>query len=529
MIEKAFFILAFVSLFFSPALIALHTAWPCPCGGPLISPGLVREPRTYEMWRCDIGSNASALLLLRGERGGLLVAVVEEPGEGWRILGLDVSNGSVLAEASVLGGGNALATVGPFLAIATNESLLLFNTSLGLTHEHIWQVSDVSFFQALGDEELIFAHGRTISCFSIENMSVRWSFSFENASDLCVCLLPEEGVIALRYEDGAWRGCILWSDGSMSHDLDVLWLNWADGVRLCSFNSTHFLLSGWNETYRCLFLVRSRDLSPAWAVELGPDGREGPFVLSDLDAGGSPDVLVWCSGRYRVLSGEHGSELYQLLGLDSVKAVEWLRKRIFAILSDGGVRAVELGRSPGDIRWLWEEEGSLMCRLPDLDGDGHDELAISRGRDISCFWGSYDDEAPVISDLWPEDGLSTSFTNIALVAHVADAQSGVRHVVFKIDGEPVPTSFDEARGLYVADVKLGEGVHVWCVEAEDRVGYVAISEARRLVINLSFFGGPGWLDDIAFFSSWAVVLSIGGVILFKTRGRKSAHSSPKAT
>ena len=494
----------------------------------LPSASFVGEPRTYEMWSCDIGSNATELLLVQGGRRAILVAVLEEPGREWRILGINVSNGSVVAEARVLGVVRALATVGPFLAVATNESLLIFNASLGLSHEHAWRPDELVFFQALSDEELVFIHGKSASCFSTEEMGVKWSFSFEGADDIRACVLPEEGIAILRLENSAWIGCVLWPNGTRSPDLDITWLGWARGLELSSFNSTHFLLSAWNETYRSLLLVRSNDFSPRWVVELGPNGREGPFVLPDLNGDGVPEVLTWCSGRYRVLSGEEGSELYQLLGLNDVKAVAWVGKRLLAIQDGKAVRLVEFERSPGEIRWLWEEEASLVCELPDLDGDGLKELALSTGPSISCFWGSYDDGLPIISELWPEDGLSTSFTNVALAAKVSDEQSGLRRVIFKVDGEPVPAVFDEERGLYVADVRLGEGVHVWCVEAEDKVGYVAVSEARRLAINLSFFGDPGWLDDMAFFSSWAIALFIGGAVLLRAVRRREGLPQPSS-
>ena len=493
-------------------------------------PVFVRKPRTYEIWSCDAGSNATALLTIGGEQEALLVVGLEEPESGWRIIGLDVSNGSIVAEARISSGIGALAAVGSFLAVATDEALLVLNASLGLSHELSWPAEEVSFFQALSDEELVYVREKTASCFSVGEMRVKWSFSFEEAEEIHACVLPGEGVAILRLEGGTWRGCLLWSNGTRGTDVDVLWLDWARGVELSSFNTTHFLLSSWNETYRGLSLVRSHGFYPSWTIELGPDGREGPFVLPDLDGDRAPEVLTWCAGRYRVLSGNEGSELYQFLGLDHVGSVVWVGKRLLAILGEGAVRLVELGRMSGEARWLWEEEASSICGLPDLDGDGIGELAIVLGTNISCIWGSYDDELPTISDLWPEDGLSTSFTSIALVARISDEQSGLRRVVFKVDGEAVPCSFDEGRGLYVADVRLGEGVHVWCVEAEDRVGYVAVSEARKLVVNLSFFGGPGWLDDVAFFSPWVIVLSAGGIILLKmARRQKEAQSPSTAT
>ena len=523
MMKRVLMALALALLFFYP--IATPLSLNRPARTSFSGLEFVREPRTYEIWSCDVGSNATALLVLRGPQEAILTAVLGGPGEGWRILGLDIYNGSIVAETSIPEEALALAALGPFLAIATNESLLVLNSSLYITHEHAWQAEEISFFKALDDEELVFIYDETASCFSVKNMSIKWSFTFEGAQDLCACLLPGEGIVVLRAEEGGWRACVLRSSGERGQDVDVMWLAWAEDVELSSFNSTHFLLTGWNETHRSLFLVQAEGFSPAWAIELGPDGREGPFTLPDLNGGGAPEILVWCSGRYRVLGGEDGSELYQLLGLGDVRAVAWLGKRLLALLSGEAVRLVEFGRELGDVAWLWEREASHIHELLDVDGDGLLELAISAGASISCLWGSYDNELPIISELWPEDELSTSFTNIALVARVIDEQSGLRQVAFRIDGELVSAVFDEARGLYVADVKLGEGVHIWCVEARDRVGYVAISETRRLVINLSFFGGPGWLDDMAFFSSWAIVLSIGGAVLFKTTRKKQESSA----
>jgi len=217
----------------------------------------------------------------------------------------------------------------------------------------------------------------------------------------------------------------------------------------------------------------------------------------------------------------------ELPGPGEVCSVAYTGDELLAILGEQHIRLVQLNLRMGQVRWLWERGATHACVLPDLDGDGLSELAVAKGQALCCLWGSYDDRAPVIELVWPEDGLSTSFTTLTLAARVLDNQSGVKSVVFKVDGAPVSCWFDSGKRLYMAEVRLSEGEHIWHVEAEDKVGHRTPSEVRKFVVNLSFFGGPGWLDDVAFFAPWVAMLIITSGLLL--RKQAEAQSPPRAT
>jgi len=92
------------------------------------------------------------------------------------------------------------------------------------------------------------------------------------------------------------------------------------------------------------------------------------------------------------------------------------------------------------------------------------------------------------------------------MARVEDIGSGLAEVKFVIDGEAIGAIYDRVKGLYVVEVRLGEGEHAWRVVAVDRVGYVGSSRTMYITVNMSFFGDPGWRDDILFFGPLALAL-----------------------
>ena len=501
------------------------------CWGPVgLEVLLEGEPETYELWSRELEANVSALRMLSpGERSLLIVAL--EGGGCWRLLGLETMNGNVLVETGTFGEDlGELLAIGGFLVVATNQSLLIFNSNLSLAHERSWPEGNVSKLQAIDNRTFIFVRGSEVVCFSLEDMDVRWSADLGSPECFCTCALPGQGIAVLRLEGGTWRGRFLTADGTGGPEVEMSWLSWARRVRATSLNSSHFLLTAGNDTYEELILVSAEGFSPIWSVRAWVSKHNGPFTLPDFDGDGVPEVLAWLPRRLCVLSGASGSELVELSGLDEVCSVAYTGDGLLAILSEEHIRLVQLDLRAGQARWLWEREATHACALPDLDGDGISELAVAEGQVLRCLWGSYDDRAPVVELVWPEDGLTTSFTTLTLAARVADNQSGVRSVVFKVDGAPVSCRFDSARGLYVAEVRLAEGEHVWHVEAEDRVGHRAPSRVRKLTINLSFFGGPGWLDDAAFFAPWAAVLIItSGLLLRGGRPRLNRPPGPRSS
>ena len=489
---------------------------------PMAVLGEVR-PRTYFIWTSEVGANISALAALRASEVPEVLALANGTGT-WQILALSGQNGSLLASSHIRRGYvREIGTLGGYTIVLANASLIILGPSLEVAHEDIWPGSELRDLRPLTSEKFAFVRTSSLCCFSLANMSLSWSYSFGDADLLDIEAMPDGRILALELENKSWSLYSFWLNSTLEASLELTWLSWASWADLIAYNTTCFLLAALNTTTWSLYLLGLGQDEPSWSMILaqGPGvGREvRVFPMPDLDGDGYIDVFCWSAGRIRVISGARGTVLCSIEHDSNVISFCHIGDAYFCLLSAGYVlKLLRVSWELGEVSWLWSiSDVSKACPLADLDGDGMVDLVAVRRGYVTCIWGSYDDEGPLVKATWPDDGLSTSFTHVVLMAEASDAQSGISSVTFWVDGHPIEGRYEPNTGCYVADVMLSLGEHIWYVEAVDKVGFSSITPPRRLIVNLSFFGGPDWLDDVLFFAPWAVAVGIASAAVARER------------
>ena len=486
------------------------------------------EPRTYFLWERRLNANTADLLGLELGEGDLRAIFLLNGAGTWRLVALSGANGSFLAASPERKGiaKEVAASSGRLLVIA-NGSLTVLNASLSIVWERIWPGEEVELLGFPSKGLAFLRVGGAFLCLSLEKLEVAWTYEPGPADVLRACLLPGGLLLVLRRWGGNWSVCLIEPSGDVRPGLELEWLSWAIDAQLTAYNSTCCLLLAENASYRALHLLRLDSMKVLWSLRLysRPAHLGGPFLMPDLDGDGAPEILLQAESFLKLLSGATGLVLCESSHEAIIRSVLPLRKAFFAALDADNTLRMGIARlGSGNFTWLWAlADVRCACCLKDLDGDGLPELLAAIGRSAACIWGSSDDQAPLIGHLWPEDGLSTSIPEVVFMAEVEDGQSGLRSVRFVVDGVAHEGFLDPATGLYVAKVRLSPGQHEWHVEAEDRTGHVSRSEGRRLAVNLSFFGAPGWLDDVAFFVPWAIALAGAAALLVREMHRREEH------
>lgn len=486
------------------------------------------EPRTYFLWERRLNANTADLLGLELGEGDLRAIFLLNGAGTWRLVALSGANGTFLAASPERKGiaKEVAASSGRLLVIA-NGSLTVLNASLSIVWERIWPGEEVELLGFPSKGLAFLRVGGAFLCLSLEKLEVAWTYEPGPADVLRACLLPGGLLLVLRRWGGNWSVCLIEPSGDVRPGLELEWLSWAIDAQLTAYNSTCCLLLAENASYRALHLLKLDSMKVLWSLRLysRPAHLGGPFLMPDLDGDGAPEILLQAESFLKLLSGATGLVLCESSHEAIIRSVLPLRKAFFAALDADNTLRMGIARlGSGNFTWLWAlADVRCACCLKDLDGDGLPELLAAIGRSAACIWGSSDDQAPLIGHLWPEDGLSTSIPEVVFMAEVEDGQSGLRSVRFVVDGVAHEGFLDPATGLYVAKVKLSPGQHEWHVEAEDRTGHVSRSEGRRLAVNLSFFGAPGWLDDVAFFVPWAIALAGAAALLVREMHRREEH------
>jgi len=517
-----------LALLLAAALVPTFTLLACCQVGQCVMPASGEEARTYTMWSYEHDRCVAALCALKANEATLVVGLTNISGS-WSLFVLDGRNGSLLARTrEFAGAAYEILALGAYVVVAANSTLMVFNTSLSVSWERQWPGSEIKGLGALSASDVLFLKDLTLYCLSLEEMKLKWYYDFGEARELSACPMFKRGALIIRCENGTWYACLVDLRGRRGLDRELEWLSWARRVAVRAYNSTYFLLTAENGTYRSLCLVSLTDMAPRWSARLSTGPFSGPFLAPDLDGDGAPELLLWSSGRLCLLSGSEGRDLLSVDYEAPVASVAWLGGPYLALRDAGGtVRLLAIKVGAEGISWFWSLSGATcMCSIGDLDGDGYSDLLVARGASVECLWGSYDDEAPILVSLWPADKVTTSIPEVIFMAKAYDSQSGIKAVIFVVDGVAFQGSLDPSRGCYVVKVKLGEGRHTWYVETEDRVGYIARSGERTLMVNTSFFGGPGWLDDMLFFAPWAIALVAIGVFFSREKHRRRAVSQP---
>ncbi|RLI07505.1 hypothetical protein DRO32_03765 [Candidatus Bathyarchaeota archaeon] len=512
-------------------LTALVLPWQAPAAPTAAPAGRegAHEPRTYYLWSADLGAGILDMASVGEEEATVLLALNRSG--GYAILALRAMSGDVLASSE-----NYTSPLWEVLPIGEHVVVLA-----GWDHEHLLilgpDLSSASsirlgqrpeLLSSLPDGSLICLVNRTLMCFSLPEGGKSWSFRIPGSGDLYACI-TDGLVVVLCHEDGVWTGYVVDEEGSPAWPtgLGLPWLSQASSVDLTPYNDTHIILVALGPQEPMVYLVRSSDLRPSWSAEV-----EGLACLApglDMDGDGAPEILaVGCSGgsyRLLVLDGGGGS----ILGSYPLPAPP------ISLLQVGGDRLVlryasrvelALMRGESGIEVLWSLECSMLEVLPDLDGDGFGELLLAHGGEVRCAWGSYDDAPPAPEAVWPPDGSSTSISMVVFTARVEDAGSGVADVFFVVDGRAVRGELDRASGLYVAEVLLGEGEHEWFVRAVDKVGYGGSTATLSITVNMSFFGEPGWQDDLLFFGPLVAGIALASVYVIKKMAEEAPNPRP---
>jgi len=481
---------------------------------------LPAEPRTYFLWERRL--NASTVDLLGLELGESdLRAIFLLNGTGtWRLVALSGADGTFLAASPERKGiAKEVAASSGRLLVVANGSLTALNASLSIVWERIWPGEEVELLGFLSESLAFLRVGNAFICLSLEKPEVAWAYEPGPADVLRACLLPGGPLLVLRRWGGNWSACLIEPSGDVLPGQELDWLSWATDAQLTAYNSTCCLLLAENASHRALHMLKPDGMRALWSLRLHPRPAHlgGPFLMPDLDGDGAPEILLQAGASLRLLSGATGLALCEGSYEATVRSIIPLGKAFFTALDMDGVLRMGAARpESGNFTWFWALAGVRhACCLKDLDGDGLPELLAAIGRSAACIWGSSDDQAPLIGHLWPEDGLSTSIPEVVFMAEVKDGQSGLKSVRFVVDGVAHEGALDPTTGLYVVKARLSPGRHEWHVEAEDRTGHVSRSEERHLAVNLSFFGAPDWLDDVAFFVPWAIALAGASALLVR--------------
>ena len=517
-------------------LLAYTAPWangPSGQGGPR-PPDVTTAPEgTYFVWEAE--EPADVAYLCHAALGGRDLAVLVLNSSGlYRLLALDARTGSELASGMnftccpyrLCPAGDHLIALcrgeASYHLLVLNSSLnLVFSSRFDVPLEGPWVISPSSF--------LCLAN-RTLFAYSLEGMSVNWSLSFREADFLTVLPIGE-AILVLRHSGPTWLAYrVSPEDGSLLSEAELDWLSWASGIAPLPYNASCLLAWAWNESLNQVSLVHLDVLKPSWTWSSSILSHV--LVIPDLDGDRTPDIMVLSAsgGRtdLRVISGSTGHELLSARKDLEVVSALWAGGRKAFLVAEDGVYLEELDLVRGELRDLWHLPCSHACLLADLDGDGFSELLASEGNLVMCVWGSYDNSPPLVSASWPPDGFSTSVPGVLLKARAEDHGSGVKRVVFVVDGREVDATYDG--GYYVAYVRLSEGIHKWSVKAVDRVGLSASDGPRHITVNMSFFGGPGWEDDALFFGPWAAALiALAVLVLRKKFGRPGVSQSSALT
>ena len=485
---------------------------------------------TYFIWEVE---EPSGVVSLRHARlGGRELTILALNSSGlYRLVALNVRTGSEVASSTNFTcAPYGLCPIGDHLVVLAEDGLsyrlLIFNSSLGLVCSFRFDVPLEGPWTTSPDSFFILAN-RTLLCYSLEDMSLKWSSGFREADFLAI-LPVGQAILAVGHVNSTWLArWISPEDGSVILEVELGWLSWASGAALLPYNASCLLVWAWNRTVSQVRLVRLDGLKPSWAWSSGL--LTYLLVVPDLDGDGAPEVLgLSASGGHTdiyIISGSSGREFFSARkDIEAISAF-WSGGHRAFLLAEEGAYLVEFEFLKGEVRDLWHLPCSLACLLPDLDGDGYPELLASQGNRVLCVWGSYDEYPPVVISTWPPDGFSTSIPSVLLKAKVEDQGSGIKRVVFVVDGREVDATYDG--GYYVAYVRLSEGVHKWSVKAVDKVGLSASEGPKLITVNMSFFGGPGWEDDALFFGPWAVALiALAAFVLRKKLGRPVEPSPP---
>jgi len=483
-------------------LLAYTASWagrPSGQGGPRPLDIMTVPKGPYFVWVAK--EPADVTYLCHATLGGRNLAILVLNSSGlYRLLALDARTGSELASSmNFTCSPYRLCPVGDHLVALCQDKvsyyLLVLNSSLNLVFssrfdvplEGPWCISPSSF--------LCLAN-KTLFAYSLEDMSVKWSLSFREADFLTVLPIGE-AILVLRHSGPTWLACrVSPEDGTLLSEAELDWLSWASGTALLSYNASCLLTWAWNESLNQVSLVHLDELRPSWTWSSSI--LSYVLVIPDLDGDRAPDIMVLSASGSRtdlgIISGSTGHELLSARkDLEAVSAL-WAGDHKAFLVAEDGVYLEELNLMRGEVRDLWHLPCSHACLLADLDGDG----------------------------------FSTSVPGVLLKARVEDHGSGVRRVVFVVDGREVDATYDG--GYYVAYVRLSEGIHEWSVKAIDKVGLSASDGPRHITVNMSFFGEPGWEDDVLFFGPWAAALiALAILVLRKKLGRPEGSQSSALT
>ncbi|HDI42600.1 MAG TPA: hypothetical protein ENF62_02340 [Candidatus Bathyarchaeota archaeon] len=326
---------------------------------------------------------------------------------------------------------------------------------------------------------------------SVLTFSGRVAVAFTNGSGCFIKIMDEKGE-----EEGCVRVLVERKTGGK-----VYISSYRDGLLFFRYMVDEEAYIG------CISLKKPMRL--CWMTEVDPHPKNLPFALGDANIDGIGDVVAVLNGKLALFSGKTGELLYstglRMLYAKCLQTINEKGDRTVLMSDEGRIYLLSFGLLNYSAYWVLGNY-TYMESLGDVDGDGLNDIAIIYGGTLSCFWGGYDQENPRIHVLEPKNATSTSNPLIVFRAEVEDKQSGVKRVLFVIDGEEHVARYNPSLGVYEVGVILKDGTHRWSVHAVDRVGHDAYTPSFQVEVNTSLMGGPGWADDIAVFFLTASLL-----------------------
>lgn len=460
------------------------------------------QGKTYTIWSAaSIGDSVVCLQKIPDVNNDahedvLVVSRVATGTVGGYIRILDGRNGAIIRTSNTLGFEPYEACyVGGYIAVARSGRIgiydLQFRSQYSIAASSSTMIPD--HLQTLSSRYLMFIDGTSVKSYDIQNRGTSWTYQSSSATitNMDFLILSSNRMVVAypvhnQSYDG-WRMDLIDDRGSRIGGTTVGGLRGSissDSLRLGAVDSSRFILTKMNSTAEALvsYSITGNSFLKSLERQIDHSISNKAFSIGDINSDGHEETIATWSGNLTVCNGVDGSILY-ITNIDSSSGIGYV---VLGddVDSDGLPEvAVNIGNSLHLLtfsdssyveRWdPYVDNYDGLIAIQDVDGDGHRDFITASGTNITCIWGSYDNQPPSFSSM--NLSINSTSTTKDLIANwtCSDTTSGIQRYEVRMD-----QGSWENLGLttHCVFTSLSQGDHEFSIRAIDNAGNIAFKQ-----------------------------------------------------